>query len=46
MCYDAGKYIDAQKCQRYDEHVEKTIITLTNTVSHPGTMVVETFCGK
>ena len=44
MSDNAGKNVDAKKGQRNDEHVEKAIVSFSNAVAHPRTVVIKTFC--
>lgn len=44
MSDNAGKNVDAKKGQRNDEHVEKAIVSFSNAVAHPRTVVIKAFC--
>lgn len=41
VCYDATKYERCQKRQGDDETVEKAVIALPHTVSHPWAVMIK-----
>ena len=41
-----GEDIDREEGERQDEEVEVAVVPLSNTIPHPGAVMVEAFCGR
>lgn len=44
MCDDRGEDEDTETGERNDEHVKVSVVSLSNTVSNPGTVMIKSFC--
>lgn len=44
VCDDEGEYEYSEEGEGEDEEVEETVVPLSHTVPHPGTVVIETLC--
>lgn len=46
MSEGAAEYENTEERKRDDEHVKVSIVSSTNTVANPGTVMVESLCNK
>lgn len=46
MSEGAAEYENTEERKRDDEHVKVPIVSSTNTVANPGTVMIESLCNK